>query len=214
LRRSSARAVQIGFAAVVYKPRRLCRDNPVGIGSRELVDSLTSHSQAGFLSIGAKRCCIVTETLDQLRLSTSSLLHGNDKFDSRSESEVDSPSDFSWVLRSNFRQVTHRSLINSLTPSQFRTAILVAQGLTNEEIGNFLGTTSDVIYDYVHCLLDEVGCRNRLELAIRFAHERCEGRYDSWYYFVHLQFLSRRIKELGIGSMIPQPAESSQHQGI
>ena len=88
-------------------------------------------------------------------------------------------------------------------------AILVAQGLTNQEIGDFLGTNSDVIYDYVRCLLDEVGCRNRLELAIRFAHERCEGQYDSWHYSVHLQSLSQRIKELGMGTTTPQATESS-----
>jgi len=88
-------------------------------------------------------------------------------------------------------------------------AILVAQGLTNQEIGNCLGTTPDVIQDYIPCLLDEVVCRNRLELAIRFAHERCEGLYDSWDYSVHLRFLSQTIKDLGIGTTTTQPAESS-----
>ena len=88
-------------------------------------------------------------------------------------------------------------------------AMLVAQGLTNQEIGEFLGTTSKVIHDYIRCLLDEVGCRNRLELAIRFAHERCEGRYESWYYSVHLRLVSERIKELGIGTTPAQPAECS-----
>jgi len=88
-------------------------------------------------------------------------------------------------------------------------AILVAQGLTNAEIGKLLGTTSDVIYDYIRCLLDEVGCRNRLELAIRFAHERCEGLHDCGDYSVHLRFLSQTIKDLGIGTTTGQPAECS-----
>ena len=61
--------------------------------------------------------------------------------------------------------------MDSLSPKQFRIAILVAQGLNDQEIGNILGHSSSVIRDYIRCLLDDVGCWSRLELAIKFAHE-------------------------------------------
>ena len=64
-----------------------------------------------------------------------------------------------------------RSLIHILTPKQFRVTILVAQGLNDQVIDKVVGQTSEVIRSYVRCLLDEVRCVNRLELAIRFAHE-------------------------------------------
>ena len=101
-----------------------------------------------------------------------------------------------------------QSLINILTPKQFRIAILVAQGLTDQEIGQVIGQTSGVMRDYLRCLIDEAGCWNRLELAIRFAHELHEGCYNCSDYITHLCSLSKTIKDLGIGMAITEPAES------
>jgi DNA-binding CsgD family transcriptional regulator len=102
-----------------------------------------------------------------------------------------------------------KSLMNTLSPKQFRIAILVAQGLTNQEIGKVVGNNPEVIRDYLRCLFDEVGCWSRLELAIRFAYELYEGRYNTYDYINHLHSLSKIVEDLGINTALTEPAESS-----
>ena len=56
--------------------------------------------------------------------------------------------------------------IRVLTCRQLQVAQLVAMGLNNREIGRTLGTTQDVIKNYLSAIFDRTGLGNRLELAL------------------------------------------------
>jgi len=70
------------------------------------------------------------------------------------------------------------SLMNLLTPQQFRTAILVTIGLKNAEIAEFLGTSEHVVKNVLRAIYDRAGCWNRVELALRFVCESESRMYD------------------------------------
>lgn len=70
------------------------------------------------------------------------------------------------------------SLMNILTPQQFRGAILVTIGLKNAEIAEFLGTTEHVVKNIVRDIYDRAGCWNRVELALRFVCELESDMYE------------------------------------
>ena len=57
-----------------------------------------------------------------------------------------------------------------LTPKEFRVAILVWEGLTNREIANALGTTEQVVKNYLRGTFDKLGVWSRLELALYVAN--------------------------------------------
>jgi len=57
-----------------------------------------------------------------------------------------------------------------LTPKEVRVAILVWEGLTNREIAHILGTTEQVIKNYLRIAFDKLGVWSRLELALYVAH--------------------------------------------
>ena len=85
--------------------------------------------------------------------------------------------------------VANFTLATLLTPMQFRTALLVACGLKNSEIGEFLGTTEYVIKNVIRDIYDRTGCWNRVELALRYVHEVGSGLLD-------LSRLRRELAEL------------------
>jgi DNA-binding CsgD family transcriptional regulator len=70
------------------------------------------------------------------------------------------------------------SLMNILTPRQFRSAILVTIGLKNAEIAEFLGTTEHVVKNILRDIYDRIGCWNRVELALRFVCELESDLYE------------------------------------
>jgi DNA-binding NarL/FixJ family response regulator len=56
-----------------------------------------------------------------------------------------------------------------LTPKEVRVARLVWEGLTNREIATMVGTTEQVIKNYLRNTFDKVGVWSRLELALYVA---------------------------------------------
>ena len=56
-----------------------------------------------------------------------------------------------------------------LTPKEIQVATLVWQGLTNREIGNIMGTSEQVIKNYLRSTFDKLGVWSRLELAMYVA---------------------------------------------
>ncbi len=59
---------------------------------------------------------------------------------------------------------------NRLTPREVQVAALVYQGLTNREIGQSVGTTEQVIKNYLRVVFDKLGVWSRLELALYIAN--------------------------------------------
>jgi DNA-binding NarL/FixJ family response regulator len=57
-----------------------------------------------------------------------------------------------------------------LTPKEVRVAILVWEGLTNHEIAHILGTTEQVVKNYLRSTFDKLGVWSRLELALYVAN--------------------------------------------
>ena len=55
---------------------------------------------------------------------------------------------------------------NTLTPKEERITLLVAEGLKNNEIGKFVGTTTHVVKNYLKTIFDKTGTWTRLELAL------------------------------------------------
>jgi DNA-binding NarL/FixJ family response regulator len=56
-----------------------------------------------------------------------------------------------------------------LTPKELNVAGLVWEGLTNREIAHSLGTTEQVIKNYLRSTFDKLGLWSRLELALYVA---------------------------------------------
>ncbi len=59
-----------------------------------------------------------------------------------------------------------------LTPKEMKIVALIVQGCKNREIGMRLGTTEQVIKNYLRGIYDKTGVSDRLELALFTIHHR------------------------------------------
>jgi DNA-binding NarL/FixJ family response regulator len=59
-----------------------------------------------------------------------------------------------------------------LTPKEMKIVALIVQGCKNREIGFRLGTTEQVIKNYLRSIFDKIGVSDRLELALFTIHHR------------------------------------------
>jgi DNA-binding NarL/FixJ family response regulator len=59
-----------------------------------------------------------------------------------------------------------------LTPKELRIVALIVQGYKNKEIAGQLGTTEQVIKNYLRNVYDKIGVSDRLELALFTIHHR------------------------------------------
>jgi DNA-binding NarL/FixJ family response regulator len=59
-----------------------------------------------------------------------------------------------------------------LTPKEMKIVALIVQGCKNKEIGTRLGTTEQVIKNYLRSIYDKTGVSDRLELALFTIHHR------------------------------------------
>jgi DNA-binding NarL/FixJ family response regulator len=59
-----------------------------------------------------------------------------------------------------------------LTPKEMKIVALIVQGCKNKEIGSRLGTTEQVIKNYLRSIYDKTGVSDRLELALFTIHHR------------------------------------------
>ena len=59
-----------------------------------------------------------------------------------------------------------------LTPKELRIVALIVQGYKNKEIATQLGTTEQVIKNYLRNVYDKIGVSDRLELALFTIHNR------------------------------------------
>ncbi len=63
----------------------------------------------------------------------------------------------------------------ALTQRQNEIAIMIAQGLGNKEIAFRLGIRESTVKNHVTEAFRRSGCRNRVELAVRYAHQQNLG---------------------------------------
>jgi len=59
-----------------------------------------------------------------------------------------------------------------LTPKELKIVALIVQGFKNKEIATLLGTTEQVVKNYLRNVYDKIGVSDRLELALFTIHHR------------------------------------------
>ena len=59
-----------------------------------------------------------------------------------------------------------------LTPKELKIVALIVQGYKNKEIASLLGTTEQVVKNYLRNVYDKIGVSDRLELALFTIHHR------------------------------------------
>jgi DNA-binding NarL/FixJ family response regulator len=59
-----------------------------------------------------------------------------------------------------------------LTPKELKIVALIVQGFKNKEIAALLGTTEQVVKNYLRNVYDKIGVSDRLELALFTIHHR------------------------------------------
>jgi DNA-binding NarL/FixJ family response regulator len=82
-----------------------------------------------------------------------------------------------WVQSSDARPEDDLDLVGArvrdrLTPKEMKIVGLIVQGFKNKEIANTLGTTEQVIKNYLRSVYDKTGVSDRLELALFTIHHR------------------------------------------
>ena len=75
------------------------------------------------------------------------------------------------------KEATENDLVGArvrdrLTPKELRIVALIVQGYKNKEIATQLGTTEQVIKNYLRNVYDKIGVSDRLELALFTLHHR------------------------------------------
>ena len=81
------------------------------------------------------------------------------------------------------------TLADLLKPMEFKTVLLVARGLLNCQIAEYLGTTGLVIENVLTDVYDRTGCSNSGELVRRYFREVESG-------LLELGRLQRQLAEL------------------
>ena len=64
----------------------------------------------------------------------------------------------------------------TLTPKEQRITALVVKGMKNDEICKIIGTTENVIKNYLRIIFDKTGTWTRLELALWYLETNEEQR--------------------------------------
>ena len=82
---------------------------------------------------------------------------------------------------------------DQLTSKEIQVATMVWQGMTNREIAAIIGTTEQVVKNYLRTTFDKVGVWSRLELALYIAAHG--GAH--W------------VEQLGLQGAIPSQGESA-----
>jgi DNA-binding NarL/FixJ family response regulator len=82
-----------------------------------------------------------------------------------------------WVQNGDSRAEDDMDLVGArvrdrLTPKEMKIVGLIVQGFKNKEIANTLGTTEQVIKNYLRSVYDKTGVSDRLELALFTIHHR------------------------------------------
>jgi len=94
----------------------------------------------------------------------------------------------------------NQTLMDILTPTQFRVAILVGSGLKNTDIAQLINTTEGVVKNFIRDIFARAGISNRVELALRYTSELEAGAYNKERLdqeITDLQTRAARLREAG-----------------
>lgn len=76
------------------------------------------------------------------------------------------------TLTAEEEDIVGRRVCERLTPKELKIVALIVQGCKNKEIAMRLGTTEQVIKNYLRSIYDKTGVSDRLELALFTIHHR------------------------------------------
>jgi len=110
--------------------------------------------------VGASGCILQDATLDDLLMAIRSLARGTPHFSPRVITSL-----FSYVA--SLQAGEDRLPPTPLTPREEQVLQLVAQGLSNKEIGQTLYLRPQTVKNYVHVILQKLDAHSRLELIRR-----------------------------------------------
>jgi DNA-binding CsgD family transcriptional regulator len=95
-----------------------------------------------------------------------------------------------------------------LTAKEIQVATLVWEGQTNREIGNVIGTTEQVIKNYLRNTFDKLGVWSRLELALYVA------AHGGLHWRDPIASLPRSASvTLGVANSVPLPSTTPDASG-
>jgi len=85
-----------------------------------------------------------------------------------------------------------------LTPKEIQIATLVWEGLTNREIAKLIGTTEQVVKNYLRTTFDKLGVWSRLELALYVASHGGSGWTKDFTVEMPTSGLARPVLETAV----------------
>jgi DNA-binding CsgD family transcriptional regulator len=101
------------------------------------------------------------------------------------------------------------SLIEDLTPLQFKVVILLAAGMTTIEIATFLNIGVSVVNTMIHNIYLRTGCTGKSSLVLRYAEEARQGLYLTDKFKNNVVELEARAQQM-IGSRIPDQSDNDR----
>lgn len=155
------RGVVLMFAATLKTDLRMLMNRIAGAGSRSIVILENDDSPQPFVSAGV-------EGLIYRNVSGSSLLDcarrvaGGEHFQQPAVSGSNSLEEDAVGARVRDR----------LTSKEMKIVALITQGCKNKEIALRLGTTEQVVKNYLRSIYDKTGVSDRLELALFTMHHK------------------------------------------
>jgi DNA-binding NarL/FixJ family response regulator len=130
-------------------------------GSRAIVIAENNESATAYTQIGVKGVVYRNTTGAALVDCVQKVIHGL--------TCVQRPTDAAQTDEEDFVGARVR---DRLTPKEMKIVALIVQGCKNKEIAQRLGTTEQVIKNYLRSVYDKTGVSDRLELALFTIHHR------------------------------------------
>ncbi len=132
-----------------------------GAGSRAIVIAENSEPASSYTQIGVRGVVYRNTTGAALVDCVHKVIHGL--------TCVQRPADAAQNDEEDFVGARVR---DRLTPKEMKIVALIVQGCKNKEIAQRLGTTEQVIKNYLRSVYDKTGVSDRLELALFTIHHR------------------------------------------
>jgi DNA-binding NarL/FixJ family response regulator len=130
--------------------------------TRLVVIAESGESQDRFIEAGIHGVAFRSITGDDLLRCVRAVAHG-ERFIHNSKAPIPMPDTDDFV---------GARVRDRLTPKELKIVALIVQGYKNKEIATQLGTTEQVVKNYLRNIYDKIGVSDRLELALFTIHHR------------------------------------------
>jgi DNA-binding NarL/FixJ family response regulator len=157
--------VVLMFAATLKTDLRMLMDRIARAGSRSIAILENNNSPQPFLSAGVEG--LVYRNVDgPSLLDCARRVAGGERFQQLTACNSELMEEDAVGARVRDR----------LTSKEMKIVALITQGCKNKEIGTRLGTTEQVVKNYLRSIYDKTGVSDRLELALFTVHHKTLAR--------------------------------------